>query len=87
MNTLQEKLLKIVNENTDPDYLDILSTAEIAKLAGIKTSEAYPILVKLSNEDKIFYFEPVNDDHFSGANWSKVGTIDGEVVTVCMRHF
>lgn len=77
---LKNQIVQFVNEKTDYETLDEVSTKQVAKHFNIDTKTAYKLLVSVSDKrsgekllgtKQITHLDPVNGQNFDCCGWIK----------------
>ena len=71
---MKTQILNFVNETTDREYMDVVSTKDVASHFGITTEQAYGYLNSLagkSGRELITKLEPADNNNFNACDWVK----------------
>lgn len=69
---MKQAILQYINNHTDRNKMDTVSTIIIARVFNLQTNTAYIILKSLADEKKIMHLEAVNGDNFHCADWCRI---------------
>jgi len=67
--TMKDEILNYIQNHTERETMDCVSTKEVADIFKVEIKAAYSILKKLSKKGLITYLEPINSNNFSCADW------------------